>query len=200
MKPLKIAIGVGGRFHADRMASALLELGQEPHIYTSFPGSKFPNIPSQNISSTLYPEIFFRLFRTVGVEQTGSDLKMKQFGKAIAKKIAKDSYDIFLGWSSFSKEVLQKKIAPRQIIMRDSSHISFQMDLLEEEYKSLGLKYSRDKAAEKRELVEYQLADEVFVLSQFALRSFIDKGIPSKKTAPVKMRFVPKVGLEPTQP
>lgn len=181
MKPLKIAIGVGGRFHADRMASALLELGQDPSVYTSFPASKFPNIPSHKIVSTIYPEILFRLLRSVGGNQTASDLKMKQFGKALAKKVSRDAYDVFLGWSSFSKEVLQKKLTPRQILMRDSSHISFQMDLLEEEYKSLGLQFSRDRVAETRELEEYELADEIFVLSQFALKSFRDRGIPASK-------------------
>jgi len=181
MKSLKIAIGVGGRFHADRMAAALLELGQEPKLFTSFPASKFPSLSQQRIVSSLSPEVAFRFLRSFGLDKKGSDLKMKRFGKMLASKVSKESWDVFVGWSSFSKETLKNRVAPRQIVMRDSSHITFQLDLLSQEYDKLDLPFSRDRMAEDRELEEYELADEIFVLSHFALKSFVQCGIPEKK-------------------
>lgn len=180
-RSLRIAIGVGGRFHADRMAEALLGAGHELTLFSSFPRFKFKNIPTEVVQPILYPEIIFRGLRKLRLEKTASDLKMSCFGKELAKKTGRGRWDVFIGWSSFSKETFEKKVASRQILMRDSSHIVFQMDTLEKEYSKLGVPFVRDNQAEDRECVEYELADEIYVLSDFAKETFIEKGIPRSK-------------------
>lgn len=180
-KSLKIAIGVGGRFHADRMAEALLKHGHSVALFSSLPRSRFKNLPANLIESILYPELVFRGLRKLSLERLASDFKMVHFGKALERKVSQKTWDVFIGWSSFSKEVFEKRVAKRQILIRDSTHISFQMDILQEEHSSLALPFARDLLAEEREIIEYELADEIYVLSEFAKRTFVEKGVsPSK--------------------
>jgi len=187
MKPLKIAIGVGGRFHSDHMAVALSQLGHDPELFSSQPAFKFPESVKSQVSSILYPEVIFRVMRKLGQPQLGSDFKMTQFGQRLASRLASEPWDVFIGWSSFSKEALERKVASRQVLMRDSSHITVQMDILAREHEKLGIPFRRDQTAEKRELQEYQLADQIFVLSQFAERSFLSQGVPSEKLKVIRL-------------
>jgi glycosyltransferase involved in cell wall biosynthesis len=184
---LRVAIGVGGRFHADRMAQALIGQGHSLTLFSSLPRFRFKNLPSQVIEPIIYPELVFRGLRKLSLEKWGADFKMAQFGKALAKRVSQRKWDVFIGWSSFSKEVLENKLASRHILIRDSSHISYQMDLLNREYSKLGIPFRRDNLAEERECIEYELADEIVVLSDFAKQTFLDKGIKSSKIKVIRL-------------
>lgn len=187
VKSLKIAIGVGGRFHADRMADALLKQGHQPTVFSSLPKFRFQSLPPTAVRSFIYPELVFRALRKINRERQGSDYKMENFGKRLAKTLTNGNWDLFVGWSSFSKEVLEKRVASKHILMRDSSHITYQMDVLEKEYHRLGIPFERDRIAEHRECVEYDLADEIFVLSDFAKKTFQEKGIKDSKIKVIRL-------------
>lgn len=187
VKSLKIAIGVGGRFHADRMADALIKQGHHPTVFSSLPKFRFQSLPPSTVQSFIYPELVFRTLRKMNRERLGSDFKMESFGKILAKKLTRENWDLFVGWSSFSKEVLEKRVASKHVLMRDSSHITFQMDVLENEYRRLGIPFERDKVAEQRECIEYDLADEIFVLSDFAKKTFQEKGIKDSKIKVIRL-------------
>jgi glycosyltransferase involved in cell wall biosynthesis len=70
----------------------------------------------------------------------------------------------------------------RKSLIRGSAHIDLQSELLREEASRASRKIETPSnwmiAREKR---EYELADEVVVLSSFAWRSFIDRGFPESK-------------------
>lgn len=187
MNPLKIAIGVGGRFHADRMADALLQLGHQPTLFSTLPKFRFSSLPAGVVKSSPWPELVFRVSRSLGQERFGSDFKMVTFGRILANKLKEEPWDIFVGWSSFSKEALEQKVAKKNILIRDSTHISFQMDILETEYKKIGISFQRDELAESREIKEYELADEIIVLSNFAKNTFLSRGVPSEKIKVVRL-------------
>lgn len=92
-------------------------------------------------------------------------------------------YSAFIGWSGMSYESLMvaKKNGKLCVLERGSCHISHQLQLLREEYDSLGLKFIGDDRVEQQELTEYQIADFITVPSQFAKKSFLDRGFSESK-------------------
>jgi len=75
-----------------------------------------------------------------------------------------------------------KKLGMVTILDRGNTHIQYQADLLQEEYARLGLSYSLfGQRAIRKSLQEYEEADYIAVLSTFAKKSFLEKGIPEHK-------------------
>jgi glycosyltransferase involved in cell wall biosynthesis len=175
-----IGIGVGGRFHSDFMYQALTSLGYSPQILTSLPKNRFL-IPKNDIQNFIWPELVFRAAKNVGLESSGDAFKMKYFGKFLSDYLLKNRPDLFIGWSSFSLETLKSRPAKYHVLMRDSSHIRFQYELLEEEYEKFGHEFLNRSFCLERELEEYELADRIWVLSEFAKSTFVHSGIKSEK-------------------
>lgn len=190
-----VGIGVGGRFHSDFMYQALSQLGYFPSIYTSFPQNRFPDFAAPS-GSFILPELIYRGAKKVGFESSGDALKMKLFGRFLAGQISNLKPNYFVGWSSFSLETLKRRPANNHILMRDSSHIKFQYELLAEEYQKFGFKFPSRQFCLERELEEYALADRIWVLSDFAKKTFVNSGI-----APEKVEILPLgVDLERFKP
>ena len=106
------------------------------------------------------------------------------FDRLVSKNLSRDNdYKAFIGWSGMSYQSLMevKKNAKLAILERGSCHISFQFELLTEEYNSLGLTFRGDSRVEQKEIVEYELADFITVPSKFAKRSFLERGFPPNK-------------------
>ncbi|MBI4403741.1 MAG: glycosyltransferase family 4 protein [Deltaproteobacteria bacterium] len=182
MDRMHIQIGVGGRFHADRMAATFLGAGHRVELFTTFPSSRFPIIPKEVIHSFTLPEVVFRLAQVMGSEHWGDQIKLSWFGKKMAQSIARaQSADLFIGWSSFSLETLRTRQAGRHVVVRDSAHIAYQYDLLKEEYRKFGRTFPDRQFCLERELEEYDRADSIVVLSDFAKKTFVEKGISASK-------------------
>ena len=175
-----VSIGVGGRFHSDFMYEALVRLGYSAHVLTSLPKNRF-SLPHKAIQNCIWPEVIFRIARNIGLESSGDALKMKYFGRFLSNTLSKLKPDLFIGWSSFSLESFQKRSAKTHILMRDSAHINFQYQLLSEEYEKFGFSFPNRKICLQRELEEYSLADRIWVLSEFAKKTFIDQGVKAEK-------------------
>ncbi len=182
-----IDIAVGGRFHAEYMTQALLRAGFSVTLFTSYPKIKFPSLHPATIQSFFAPEILFRIGNIVRQSDLGDRMKMEKFGFAVSQSIAKkkNAPDLFISWSSFGLETLRLGLARRTVIMRDSSHIEYQSRILNEEYQRLGLRYTPRQFCIDRELEEYERADTVYVLSEFARQSFIEN-----KMRPDKIRVL----------
>lgn len=177
-----IDIGVGGRFHADQLASVLLEDRHDVHVWTSLPKGRFAALPEHRVHSFLGPELIYRAARKLHLENPGDQFKMRWFGAQMARSLAKQApRDLFIGWSSFSLEVLRGKQFRHRAIVRDSSHIRSQISVLETEYRRLGIALPSRQGVIDREEAEYQLADTIFVLSDFAKRSFVQAGVNAGK-------------------
>lgn len=175
-----VGIGVGGRFHSDFMYQSFARMGYFPRLFTSLPKNRF-SIPRENIRSFIFPELIFRITRNVGFESQGDALKMQMFGRFLSERLGRYRPDLFVGWSSFSLETLQKRPARLHILMRDSAHINFQYDILKEEYLKFGYKFPDRRFCLNRELEEYELADRIWVLSDFAKKTFINAGLKTEK-------------------
>ncbi|MEZ4751105.1 MAG: glycosyltransferase [Bdellovibrionota bacterium] len=179
-----ISLSVGGRFHSDHMASALLEAGYEVALHTSLPKSRFGELGSARFRTHVASEVFYRLGANFGFGNLADHWKMQQLGRSLARD-AKRS-DILIAWSSFGLEGFRKTSA-RKILMRDSSHISFQTQWLAMEYARLGMKFASRRFCEERELEEYTLSDRIWVLSEFAKKSFLDKGVSASKLSVLRL-------------
>lgn len=94
-----------------------------------------------------------------------------------------DSYKVFLGWSGMSlRSILQaRKDNKVSVLERGSTHIRYQFDLLDEEYKNWNLKFHGDPRVAEQEEEEYELADYVVVPSTFVRNTFIRRGYPADK-------------------
>lgn len=125
----------------------------------------------------------FRAGRVLGLENWADQYKMRAFGAALARKLEKHANKdgTFIAWSSFGLETLEKKLFARNAIIRDSSHIEFQMEVLQKEYEQFGVPMQDRRAVIRRESLEYELADEIIVLSEFARRTFLQRGVPPEK-------------------
>jgi hypothetical protein len=60
---------------------------------------------------------------------------------------------------AFAEAKKNKKIIT--ILERGSSHFSYQMNILEEEYSKFGKSFNSDYKTWQRELLEYELADNI---------------------------------------
>lgn len=175
-----IGIGVGGRFHSDFMYQALSGLGYSTSIYTSLPKKRFPSF-ARPMTNCVWPEVIYRVAKNIGLESSGDALKMKFFGRFLSRQMREARPDLFIGWSSFSLETLKNRPANFHVLMRDSTHIQFQYDLLAKEYEKFGFRFPNRNFCLERELEEYELADQIWVLSDFARETFIHQGISGDK-------------------
>ncbi len=181
--PSSIDIAVGGRFHADRMAEAFLAANHSVNLFTSYPKSRFPKIDGKRIHRFLVPEALYRGTKRLGHERLGEQLKMIGFGGWLASRarFRPQESDFTLVWSSFAKEIFETLTRSHKILVRDSTHIIHQCDVLANEYGNLNIDYSPDILCVNRELAEYRNADSIFVLSQFAKQTFVSRGTPAEK-------------------
>ncbi len=189
LKKLKIAIVVHGRFHAFDLARELLKRGHEVILFTNYPkyvAGKF-GIPRINTRTFLLHGVLSKIGsfmeRLLGVRFLEAFLH-RLFGFWAKKELEKESWDVIHCWSGISEECLQYPKISRTLkfLMRGSSHIRTQSNILEEEMRRTGISIDRPSpwmiAREER---EYALADKICVLSQFCRDTFIEQGISMQK-------------------
>ncbi len=203
MKALRLQIIVGGRFHSDEMACALHQMGHRVVVSTTFPRSKFGRLEIHQVEPHIIPEVIFRGMGLLGMGDTGDLIKMKMLGAISRRKML--HLDGIIAWSSFGLEAFRKTPDAFRILVRDSTHIEFQTEILQKEYKRLGMRLSPRKAIVARELEEYQLADQIIVLSEFAKKTFLDKGFAPEKIKVIRLgvdttRFIPASDYSPSRP
>ncbi len=177
----KILVGVPGVFHAPHLMNALLSSGYDAEFYTTLPARRFKSIPTQRIKSRIFPELIFRAATYLGIENWGDNFKMKYFGRWFGKQAKAVRPDATINWSSFGIEAIGATPHARHVIVRDSAHILFQIEVLKPAFKKLGKTFPDRSFCVSRELEEYRLADVIVVPSEFAKRTFVERSIAADK-------------------
>lgn len=195
---MRVVIGVAGRFHADRLCESFSRHGADARLISTFPRSRLRGNGLKG-KSYLGPEIFYQIASSLGLPNLGDHLKMVWFGSRLKGYLQNFTPDIFVGWSSFSLEALKQRPARLHILIRDSTHIDFQYALLKEEYQRFGLTLSKRDFCRTREVKEYEIADRVWVLSEFAKRTFVESGMDPKKLTVIRLGVRPGNFLPPTE-
>lgn len=185
---MKVSISVGGKFHAFYLAEQLQKKGDLLQLITSYPRFevKKSGIDGDKISSIIVKELIqrgYRKFPAIVQENYNPQFFICDLYDRLASRKLKPC-ELFVGWSSFSRHSLKKAKAfgAVTILERGSSHIEYQRDVIDEEYRNYGLKpSSTHPQIIEKELEEYDLADYISVPSLFAKKSFLDKGFPERK-------------------
>lgn len=186
---MKLTIVVGGRFHAFDLAYQLQKRKIFFQLITSYPRFiiKKYNIKLNNTKTIVIKEFLKRLFDKFFFIKKIFDYDYWlsfYFSKRAANLINYKKTDIIIGWSGFSYYSFKnaEKYDCIRVLERGSSHILHQVEILNEEYKKLNLKTNLpSKKTIETELKEYQLADYISVPSEFARKSFLDRGFSKKK-------------------
>lgn len=108
--------------------------------------------------------------------------------------IKTNSVDFFIFYSGSGlntcKQLIKRSSKCLKIVEAVNSHVSFQENLLQNEYSNLGLTWRPFLKAEKRRrLLEYQLADFILLPSEFVRNSFIEMGFSPEKLLKVSYGF-----------
>jgi hypothetical protein len=180
---MKIAIVVPGRFHAFDLARGL-SLHHDVVVFTNYPkwAARRFGLAKHQVRSFWIHGILSRLVERIagifGRRCTEAALH-KMFGRWAATELLREDWDVVLGYSGVSQEILSA-LAGRptlRILMRGSSHVCTQARILEEEEKRTGIHLDRPSSwMIAREQAEYVLADRIMVLSSFARKSFLSEG------------------------
>lgn len=184
---LRIAVVVHGRFHAFDLSRELIRRGHDLILLTNYPKSiaaKF-GIPPDRVRSALWHGVLQRLNEVarrvlhIGLPESVMDRLFSRWSLRQIRKNPKP--DVVHCFSGVAEELFLglEDSAILKTLVRGSSHIRTQLELLEQEEARvrdfIGRTVSIDKPSEwivAREEREYVLADLVVVLSTFARRSF----------------------------
>ena len=190
---MKIGIVVHGRFHAFDLARELIRAGHDVCLITNYPKSvaeKF-GIPRRSVQSNLLHGIVSRGMQKLDQllrRQLSEPFTHRWFGTWSAKVVAKKHFDVVHGFSGvFEETLLANDSGILKTLVRGSAHIETQYKLLAEEEQRAGLELDKPSQwIRAREQREYDLAHLIFVLSTFASRSFVERGVD-----PAKVRLLP---------
>lgn len=188
-KDLLVDISVGSRFHAFDLARELQKRGAMRWLYTGYPGvvarkfgvdwSRVRSVPTHEILN----RIAGRLYQAGVVEKRFDSELNARFDCIVAKRL-RPGARIYVGWSSQCLETLRRARAfgATAVVERGSTHIAWQRATLLEEMERTGVKTEAPSVeVVERECREYEEADYVVVPSQFALRTFVERGFPEGK-------------------
>lgn len=191
---MRIAIVVHGRFHAFDLARALIRRGHDVTVFTNYPkrvARRFGLAP-ENVVSCVAHGVLSRAALAVSSGKPGDHLTAllhRSFGRWAARRVAEKPWDVIHVFSGIAEEILSAPSAPGTLrqVLRGSAHIRTQDQILAEESARAGVSIDRPCPwMIAREMREYELADEVIVLSDFARRSFLECGF-----APARLRVLP---------
>lgn len=186
---MKIAIVVHGRFDAFDLARALIKRGHEVTVFTNYPkwATRKFHLPDQNVRSFWVHGVVSRVLHRVeraipGLRFEGFVHRM--FGRWAARATAEGAWDLIHCFTGVAEETLRRPqgAARRRWIVRGSSHIQIQAEILAEEERRAGVAIDRpSRWSIAREEREYALAERIVVLSSFARASFLAGGVTAEK-------------------
>src|SRR5579863_413733 len=188
---MKVALSTIGRFHSFDLARQLDKRGALSCIFTGYPRFKLKNERLAHEKIQCFPWLQAPYMK---LGSLNSHLKVYwerysaiTFDHYVARNLP--DCDLFCGLSGSATRSgrVAKKRGIRYVCDRGSSHISFQNQILTEEFDRHGIRFRGiDPTVMEREEEEYENADAITVPSTFALNTFVERGIKREK-----LRLVP---------
>lgn len=180
---MKAIISVVGRFHAFDLAKQLKRNGILYKLNTTYPSviARKWGLTNPEIQSNAWLEIISRIFPRLGWTGLGHRIVYSRQARSNCKLLGKA--DALISWSGASLEafIKAKQLGKITILERGSSHYSYQVKILTEEYLRYGKEYLPNYYAWQRELLEYELADIISVPSTYVKNTFLEQGVPVEK-------------------
>ncbi len=180
---MKVTVSVGGTFHAFRLAEQLDRRGLLHRLVTTHRPLRGEAISRARIVANPLPEVLMRAPRMLGLSwRIGDYLKAVSFDRWAARHVG--GCDVLVGFGLFSLESMRvaRAAGACTVLERGSTHVLTQAALVEEEYRRWRQPAPPvDRRLVERQLREYDAADYISVPSRFALRSFLDHGVPRER-------------------
>ena len=187
---MKIIISTPSRFWAFSLAEELQKRGHLERLIVGYfnpkKNAKGYNIDISKVVKNIIPIAIGHLPNKVSVLRPWTNYVQyisHEFYDIWAKTQVKPC-DIFVGWSSLCLQSLRKAKSQGglAVVERGSTHMLFQKEILEEEYKRYGIRKKRiSERVLNKELIEYEESDYIFIPSTFVRKTFIEKGVPQDK-------------------
>lgn len=184
---MDIVITVGGKWHAIQLAAQCYRRNILKLLITSAPLSHIPKtLPENKVKSIPWHFYSSKLLNALWLNNKFYGKLSSYFGKFVSNELRKiDEPNIFVSWAGFGLEPIRqyRKInsTTKIVLERGSAHIQSSLAILTKEYERYGFQYQYDQYNVDRELEEYALSDFIFIPSSFAYKTFLNKGIDSKK-------------------
>ena len=188
---MKVIISTLTKFHAFHLAEQLDKRGCLQKIITSFYSQKSlffqrfkkdnERISPQKVITNIFPVLIGTLLSKIPLINR-FNYSNKLFDKWASTQL--DECDVLVVWSNVAASTLKaaKRYSAMTVLERGSTHILFQKEILEEEYKKYSLKIKPiDERTIQEDLVNYSISDYISVPSRFAKQTYIDHGIDPKK-------------------
>jgi hypothetical protein len=176
-----------GRFHAFDLARELDRRGRLAGLFTSYPQSTLARFGLDPRCARTLPwvEVGARALRRTSPRRAAAlePWFATQFDRWVALSLNEDA-EAFIGWSGMCMASLRRArdLGLTTFVERGSAHIEAQSALLTEEFALQGGRpVLPHPNTITREIAEYELADHIVVPSQFALRTFVERGVPCEK-------------------
>jgi len=185
---LSVVLAVPGVFHTFELAHELDHRGYLKQIYSTFPWKRLKREGLSRDKVRMFPwihppQLVFGGHLPEGLNRDIGLAVARSFDWYIARTLPDCDVFVALSGCGVVSGRRAKQMGARFICDRGSSHIRYQAEILAEEYARWGIERAVivDPRTIAREETEYQQADVITIPSEFARRSFIEKGIPAAK-------------------
>lgn len=186
---MQVAVSAPGTFHSFHLARELLRRNALAKIFTTYPRFKLrgEGISQQYLSTfpwlhTPYLALRWRPRLGPHINQQWEWLVKSTFDHYVSRQMPFCEVFVGLSGSSLSSGLAARANGSKYVCDRGSAHIRRQDELLRLEHEFWEFPYlGIDPRVIDQEEAEYAASDCVTVPSTFALRSFIDLGVPQEK-------------------
>ncbi|HUY27885.1 MAG TPA: glycosyltransferase family 4 protein [Candidatus Binataceae bacterium] len=183
---IKVAVASAAPFWAFDLARQMERLGHLARLYTAYPRFKVDGLPAGKVSTfpwLMGPATIAGRFGMLGLRERLNMRAIETFDRWMAARV--EPCEVFHCLSSFGLEshrAARARHGALTVCDRGSSHIVFQNEILREEYARFDIPFrGTDQRILDRELAEYEFCDLISVPSSFAMRSFLEYGVPREK-------------------
>ena len=184
---MKIAVIVHGRFHAFDLVRALTKRGNDVHVFTNYPrwaAVRF-GLRKEAVHSLWPHGVALRAVQKLGDKawDLACPAMHTWFSRWASSELRRGDWDVIHSFSGVAENIFLSQLdARRHFMVRGSSHIRCQDQILREESERAGVPLERPtRWIIDREEREYALCDQMLVLSSFAFSSFVHRGVPASK-------------------
>lgn len=186
---MKVSLSTIGKFHTFDLARELHAAGCLQSIYTGYPSFKLKDekLPTSKLRSFPWVQTPYMALNRFGLGGERTNRMLEYLAKVtLDRYVAKylNDCDVFVGMSGSGLNSGRRMhaIGGRYVCDRGSAHIRVQDELLRAEHDRWGMPFQGiDQRVIDLECAEYEEADCITVPSQFAIRSFLDAGVPFRK-------------------
>jgi alpha-maltose-1-phosphate synthase len=177
-------------FFSIDLARQMERLGHLGKFYTSLLPSMTRGLPESKVRRQpilLGPLYLARKVRSERVQRFLYWQSNQWFDRWLAAQAAScDVFQCLSGMGLLAHRTVKKRYGALTVCDHGSTHIVYNNNLLREEYKRWKVPYiEHDPRVVQKHLAEYAECDLITVPSAFAMRSFIEQGVPAEKLAKI---------------